>query len=66
MGDLKLPQSTSIWNEILNPKRIWMRDENLARAMSRLSAKEINAANKAVKTRTYNPNSDTETMGLGE
>lgn len=66
MGDFKLPQSTSMWNEILNPKRIWMRGENLARAMSGLSAKEINAANKAVKTRTYNPNSDTETMGLFE
>ena len=66
MGDLKLPQSTSMWNEIFNPKRIWLRDENLAKAMSRLSAKEINAANKAVKTRTYNPNSDTETMGLFE
>lgn len=66
MGDLKLPQSTSMWNEIFNPKRIWMRDENLAKAMSGLSAKEINAANKAVKTRTYNPNSDTETMGLFE
>ena len=39
-----------------------MRDENLAEAMSKLSAKEINAANKAVKTRTYNPNSDTRTM----
>lgn len=55
-----------MWNEIFNPKRIWMRDENLAKAMSKLSAKEINAANKAVKTRTYNPNSDTETMGLFE
>ncbi len=66
MGDLKLPQSTSMWNEIFNPKRIWMRDENLAKAMSKLSAKEINAANKAVKTRTYNPNSNTETMGLFE
>ena len=66
MGDLKLPQSTSMWNEIFNPKRIWLRDENLAKAMSRLSAKEINAANKAVKTRTYNPNSDIETMGLFE
>lgn len=66
MGDLKLPQSTSMWNEIFNPKRIWLRDENLAKAMSGLSAKEINAANKAVKTRTYNPNSDTRTMGLGE
>lgn len=43
-----------------------MRDENLAKAMSGLSAKEINEANKAVKTRTYNPNSDTETMGLFE
>lgn len=66
MGDLKLPQNTSMWNEIFNPKRIWLRDENLAKAMSGLSAKEINAANKAVKTRTYNPNSDTRTMGLGE
>lgn len=66
MGNLKLPQSTSMWNEIFNPKRIWMRDENLAKAMSGLSAKEINAANKAVKTRTYNPNSDIETMGLFE
>lgn len=66
MGDLKLPQSTSMWNEMLNPKRIWMRDENLAKAMSRLSAKEINAANRAVKTRTYNPNSETESMGLFE
>lgn len=66
MGDLKLPQSTSMWNEMLNPKRIWMRDENLAEAMSRLSAKEINAANRAVKTRTYNPNSKTESMGLFE
>lgn len=66
MGDLKLPQSTSMWNEIFNPKRIWMRDENLAKAMSKLSAKEINAANKAVKTRTYNSNSDTKTMGLFE
>lgn len=66
MGDLKLPQSTSMWNEMLNPKRIWMRNENLAKAMSRLSAKEINAANRAVKTRTYNPNSDTRTMGAFE
>ena len=55
-----------MWNELLNPKRKWMRDENLAKLMSGLSAEEINAANKAVMTRKYNPNSETETMGPGE
>ena len=41
-----------------------MRDENLARAVSGLSAEEINAANKAVRTRQYNPNSETSSMDL--
>lgn len=63
-GDLKLPGSTSMLNEMLNPKRIWMRDENMAKALSGLSAKEINAANNAVRTGTYNPNG--ESMGLFE
>lgn len=41
-----------------------MRDENLARAVSGLSAEEINAANKAVRTRQYNSNSETSSMNL--